>query len=143
MMMGFRRRADDEGSRKSRLLTLVIRLAINAAALGAASQVISGIEIRGVGSLVGTALIFGLVNALIKPMAHLLGCGLTCLTMGLFALLINAGMLVLTAWIADGVGLDVRIEGLWAALLGAVLISVVSWALNLFLGRPIRGVLRR
>ena len=142
-MMGFRRRTEDEGSRKSRLLTLVIRLAINAAALGLAAQVISGIEIRGAGSLVGTALIFGLVNALIKPIAHVLGCALTCLTMGLFALLINTGMLALTAWIAGGVGLDVRIDGLWAAILGAVLISVVSWALNLFLGRPIRGVLRR
>jgi putative membrane protein len=138
----FRRRVEDEGPRKSRLLALVVRLAINAAALWVAALVISGIEISGPGSLVGTALIFGPVNALIKPVAHVLGCPLTCLTLGLFALVINAAMLALTAWIADGVGLDVSIDGFLAAILGALLISVVSWALNLFVGRPIRGVLR-
>lgn len=138
----FRRRVEDEGPRKSRLLALVVRLAINAAALWVAALVISGIEISGAGSLVGTALMFGLVNPLIKPVAHVLGCPLTCLTLGLFALVINAAMLALTAWIADGVGLDVSIDGFWAAILGALLISVVSWALNLFVGRPIRGVLR-
>ena len=143
MLMGFRRRADDEGSRRSRLLTLVLRLAVNAAALWFAAQVISGIEIRGAGSLIGAAFIFGLVNALIKPVAHILGCSLTCLTVGLFALVINAAMLALTAWIAGSFGLDVSIDGFWAALTGALLISVVSWALNLFVGRPMRSVLGR
>lgn len=138
----FRRRVENEGPRKSRLLALLVRLAINAAALLVAALVISGIEISSAGSLVGTALMFGMVNALIKPVAHVLGCPMTCLTLGLFALVINAAMLALTAWIADGVGLDVSIDGFRAAILGALLISVVSWALNLFVGRPIRGVLR-
>ena len=108
-----------------------------------AARVVSGIEISGWGSLAGTAFIFGLVNALIKPVAHLLGCPLSCLTMGLFALVINAAMLALTTWIADGIGLEVSIDSFWAALLGALLISLVSWALNLLVGRPFRGVLGR
>jgi putative membrane protein len=139
----FRRRVEDEGTRRSRLLAIAVRLTINAAALWLAARVVSGIEISGWGSLAGTAFIFGLVNALIKPVAHILGCPLTCLTMGLFALVINAAMLALTTWIADGIGLEVSIDGFWAALLGALLISVVSWALNLFVDRPFRGVLGR
>ncbi len=106
-----RRRVEDEGPQKSRLLALLVRFAINAAALWVAALVISRIEISGAGSLVGTALIFGMVNALIKPVSHVLGCPLTCLTLGLFALVINAAMFALTAWIADGVGLDVSIDG--------------------------------
>ena len=139
----FRRRVEDEGPQKSRLLALLVRFAINAAALWVAALVISRIEISGAGSLVGTALIFGMVNALIKPVSHVLGCPLTCLTLGLFALVINAAMFALTAWIADGVGLDVSIDGFWAAVLGALLISVVSAALTLFVGRSVRSVLRR
>ena len=129
-------------STSTRLLSTLIRLGINAAALWAASVVISGIEIGDARSLVAAALIFGLVNALIKPVAHVLGCPLTCLTAGLFALVINAGMLALTAWIATQFDLDVRIENFLSAFLGALLISVVSGALSAFVGTPLRWVLR-
>ena len=127
---------------ESRLLSLVIRLGINAAALWLAAEWVRGFEIEGWQSLVATATIFGVVNAMIKPVAHLLGCPLTCLTLGLFVLLINAAMLALTVWIAGWFDLDVEIDGFRAALFGALLVSSVSAVLSAFVGRPLKRVLR-
>ena len=127
---------------ESRLLSLVIRLGINAAALWLAAEWVRGFEIEGWQSLVATATIFGVVNAMIKPVAHLLGCPLTCLTLGLFVLLINAAMLALTVWIAGWFDLDVEIDGFRAALFGALLVSFVSAVLSAFVGRPLKRVLR-
>ncbi len=119
-------------------LYLLVRLAINAAALWVAAKVVRGIEIEGPGSLIGAAVIFGVVNAAIKPVAHLLGCPLTCLTLGLFALVINAAMLGLTAWIASQFDLAVTIDGFWAAFWGALLVSIVSGVLGAVAGKPQR-----
>ena len=127
---------------ESRLLSLVIRLGINAAALWLAAEWVRGFEIEGWQSLVATATIFGVVNAMIKPVAHLLGCPLTCLTLGLFVLLINAAMLALTVWIAGWFELDVEIDGFRAALFGALLVSFVSAVLTAFVGRPLQRALR-
>jgi putative membrane protein len=127
---------------ESRLLSFGIRIGINAAALWLAAGLVRGFEIEGWESLVATAAIFAVVNALITPVAQLLGCPLSCLTLGLFVLVINAAMLALSVWIADSFGLDVEIDGFWAALLAALLISVVSWFLNNFVGRPLRRALR-
>ena len=127
---------------ESRLLSLVIRLGINAAALWLAAEWVRGFEIEGWQSLVATATIFGVVNAMIKPVAHLLGCPLSCLTLGLFVLLINAAMLALTVWIAGWFDLDVEIDGFWAALFGALLVSFVSAVLSAFVGRPLKRALR-
>ncbi len=127
---------------ESRLLSLVIRLGINAAALWLAAEWVDGFEIEGWQSLVATATIFGVVNALIKPVAHLLGCPLSCLTMGLFVLVINAALLALTVWIAGWFDLDVEIDGFWAALFGALLVSFVSAVLSAFVGRPLKRALR-
>ena len=125
-----------------RVLSILIRVAVNAAALWVAAEVISGIEIGDARSLVAAALIFGLVNTFIKPAAHVLGCPLTCLTVGLFALVINAAMLGLTAWIATQFDLDVHIANFWSAFLGALLIGVVSFVLNAFVGTPLKWALR-
>ena len=127
---------------ESRLLSLVIRLGINAAALWLAAEWVRGFEIEGWQSLVATATIFGVVNAMIKPVAQLLGCPLTCLTLGLFVLMINAAMLALTVWIAGWFDLDVKIDGFWAALFGALLVSFVSAVLSAFVGRPLKRALR-
>ena len=127
---------------ESRLLSLVIRLGINAAALWLAAEWVRGFEIAGWQSLVATATIFGVVNAMIKPVAHLLGCPLSCLTLGLFVLMINAAMLALTVWIAGWFDLDVEIDGFWAALFGALLVSFVSAVLGAFVGRPLKRALR-
>jgi putative membrane protein len=128
--------------REPRLLSLAIRLGINAAALWLASSWVRGFEIDGWPSLLAMAAIFAAVNALITPVAQLLGCPLTCLTLGIFALVINAAMLALAVWIANLFDLDVEIDGFWAAVLAALLISVVSWLLSTFVGSPLRRALR-
>ena len=90
----------------------------------------------------GASVIFGLVNTMIKPFVRSLGFPLTCLTLGLFALVINAAMLVLTAWIAGLLDLAVQVDGFWSAFLGALLVGFVSVVLNAFVGRPLRKSLR-
>lgn len=126
---------------ESWLLSIAVRLGINAAALWLASAWVRGIEIDGWPSLLATAAIFGAVNAVVRPAAQLFGCPLTCLTLGIFALVINAAMLGLTAWIAGQFDLDVEIDGFVAAFLGALLISFVSTLLSAFVGRPLRRML--
>ena len=119
-----------------------MRLGINAAALWLAAAWVPGFEIEGWQALVAAAVIFAVVNAVIKPVAMLLGLPVTCLTMGLFALLINAAMLALTAWIAGQFDFNVEIDGFLAAFLAALLVSVVSTLLSVFVGRPVRWALR-
>lgn len=115
---------------------LVLRLIINAFALFAATQIgIPGLYFEGNWiTLVLVALIFGLVNALIRPLLSVLTCPLIILTLGLFTLVINATMLALTGWIAKQLKLGFGVDGLGAAFVGALVISIVSWALALLLG---------
>ncbi len=120
---------------------MLIRFGINAVALWLAASWVRGIDIEGWESLLATAAIFGAVNAVVRPVAQLLGCPLTCLTLGLFALVINAAMLGLTAWIAGQFNLEVDIDGFTAAFLGALLISFVSTLLSAFVGRPLKRLL--
>ncbi len=119
-----------------------MRLGINAAALWLAATWVRGFEIEGWQSLVAAAVIFAAVNAVIKPVAELMGLPISCLTLGLFALLINAAMLALTAWIAGLFDFNVEIDGFLAAFLAALLVSVVSTLLSVFVGRPVRSALR-
>ena len=123
-------------------MSIAVRLGINAAALWLAAAWVRGFEIEGWPSLVAAAVIFAVVNAVIKPVAKLMGLPISCLTMGLFALLINAAMLALTAWIAGQFDFNVEIDGFIAALFAALLISVVSTLLSVFVGRPVRWALR-
>ena len=123
-------------------MSIAVRLGINAAALWLAAAWVRGFEIEGWPSLVAAAVIFAVVNAVIKPVAKLMGLPISCLTMGLFALLINAAMLALTAWIAGQFDFNVEIDGFLAALFAALLISVVSTLLSVFVGRPVRWALR-
>ena len=128
--------------REPRLLTLAVRLGINAAALWLAAAWVRGFEIDGWPSLLAAAAIFAVVNALVKPVADLVGFPATCLTLGLFHLVINAAMLALTAWIAGLLDFDVDIDGFLAAFLAALLVSFVSTLLSAFPGRQIRSALR-
>jgi putative membrane protein len=121
-----------------RLLSLAIRLGVNAIALWLASEWVSGFDIEGWPSLIATAAIFGVVNAIITPVAQLLGCPLTILTLGLFALVVNTAMLALTVAIANAFDLSVHIDGFFAAFWAALIIVVVSWLLNTFVGTPLR-----
>ena len=112
---------------------LLIRLVINAAALYLAAQVISGIHLEGLKSIIVVAVIFGLVNAFIKPVMWLASCFLQLLTLGLFTLVINALMLYVTHWFADSLDLSFDIDNFLSAFLGALFISIVSFILSKFL----------
>jgi putative membrane protein len=122
-----------------RLVDTAVRIVVNAAVLWVTARLVGGIEIDGVGALAITAVIFGVVNALIKPAVHLLGCPFSCLTLGIFAIVINAAMLVLTTAIAGWLDLDVSVAWFWPAFFGAIVINFTST----LLGVLIRPRLRR
>lgn len=109
---------------------LVIRLFVNAIALWVAAQLVDGMELSGeFWSVVLVAAVFGLVNALIRPVMLLLSLPLLVLTLGLFTLVVNALVLLLTAALVGAL----TVEGFWAALLGSLLISVVSFLFSVVL----------
>jgi putative membrane protein len=114
---------------------ILIRLIINAVALYVATQVgITGLSFKGDWTTIAiVAFIFGLVNALVRPLLTILTCPLLMLTLGLFTLVINALMLALTGWIAAYFHLGFVVDGFWAAFLGALVVSIVSFVLTLFL----------
>ncbi len=115
---------------------LLIRLLINAIALYVATRVgIAGLSFEGDWMTMAlVAFIFGLVNALVRPVLTFLTCPLLILTMGLFTLIINALMLALTGWIAQQFKLGFVVDGFWAAFLGALVVSIVSFLLTVLLG---------
>ena len=110
-------------------MRLILKLLVNAAALWAAGELISGIDLVGdFWTILFVALIFGVINTFIKPILKFLSFPVIILTLGLFALVINAAMLGLTAAISDALS----IENFWSAVLGAVVITIVSALLNTF-----------
>jgi putative membrane protein len=112
----------------------LLRLLITALALYAAVQLVPGIAYDGNWTtLAGMALAFGLVNALVRPFLTLLSCPLILLTLGLFTLVINAAMLLLATRLADLVGVRFYVNGFAAAFWGALVISVVSFLMNLIM----------
>lgn len=117
---------------------LIIRLLINAVALWIAVLVVPGLEHTGSSwSLLAVALIFGLVNALVRPIVLFLTCPLILLTLGLFVVVVNALMLSLTIWLSEQFNLGFTSDGFfWSTVLGAVVISLVSWAANLLVRDP-------
>ena len=112
------------------MLGFVLRWSINLLALVVAGSMINGIRIESIGMSVVAAGILGLVNAVIRPVVLILTLPINLLTLGLFTLVINALMLELVAAVVPGF----IIEGFWAAFWGALVISVVSWLVNLFVG---------
>lgn len=115
------------------MLRLLLRWAINAIALWAAIMIVPGLEHQAESgiSLLIIALLFGLVNALIRPIVILLTCPLILLTMGLFILVINTIMLSLTVWLSGVFDLGLTSSSFWATFFGALVISVVSGIINL------------
>ncbi|MFI0144607.1 phage holin family protein [Streptomyces globisporus] len=116
-----------------------VKTIANAGALAVAIWLIGNITLEGGSTgrkaltLILVALIFGLVNSLVKPVVQLLTFPLFILTLGLITLVVNALMLLLTSWLAGVVDLSFHVEGFWTAVLGGLIISVVSWALNVVL----------
>ena len=115
---------------------LLLRWLINGVALYVAAKLVPGIQTDGGWPvLLLMALIFGLVNALIRPILKFLTCPLIMLTLGLFTLVINALMLQLASWLGRQLGLGFYVAGFWpAAFLGALVISVVSFVLTMLIG---------
>ncbi|MET9376203.1 phage holin family protein [Streptomyces sp. NPDC003035] len=117
----------------------VVKTLANAGALGVAIWLLQDITLTGdstgkkAWTLILVALVFGLVNFLVKPVVKLISLPLFILTLGLITLVINALMLLLTSWLADQLDLSFHVEGFWTAVLGGLIISVVSWALNVVL----------
>ncbi|HWV58538.1 MAG TPA: phage holin family protein [Longimicrobiales bacterium] len=114
-------------------MRFLLRLAITAASLWVAVELVPGIEYTGEWpGLVGVAVVFGVVNALIRPILMVLTIPLVVVTFGLFVFVLNALMLMLTGALATALGIEFYVHGFWSALLGALLVGVVSAALNLF-----------
>lgn len=114
-------------------MRLLIRVFINAVALWAASQIVPGIQHEGGWTtLLLVAVIFGVLNAVIRPILALLSCPLLILTLGLFTLVLNAGMLLLTGAVSQSLGLGFSVAGFGPAFWGGLVISVVSILLSMF-----------
>nr|WP_239000879.1 phage holin family protein [Jiangella asiatica] len=121
-------------------MSFLVRLIVNGIALWVATQIVDGVTISSDSTsdelltLLVVALIFGVVNALIKPVVQLLSLPLLILTLGLFTLVVNALMFWLTSWISDQLDVPFHVDGFfWEAVLGALVVSFVSWVLNLLL----------
>jgi len=118
------------------MMRLIVRLLINAAALAAAAWAVPGIHYEGWGALALMALIFGIVNALIRPIVMVLSCPLLIVTLGLFTFIINACMLLLAGSLAKMFGIAFFVDSFAAAFLGAIIVSIVSIILSLLLPNP-------
>ena len=126
-------------------MRLIVRLLAGAVALAVAAALIEGISVgpgttteRAV-TLLLVAVIFGLVNAIVRPIVRLISLPLFIITLGLFTFVVNALMLLLTAWIGDQFDLAFEVDGFWAALLGALVISVVTFVINVLLPDKFEG----
>ncbi|MGC0330869.1 putative membrane protein [Streptomyces sp. SAI-170] len=121
------------------MMNFLVKTLANAGALAVAVWLLDKITLtegstgKKVGTLLLVALLFGLVNFLVKPVVKLLSLPLLILTLGLFTLVVNALMLLLTSWLADKLDLSFHVEGFWTAVVGGLIISIVSWALNVVL----------
>ena len=121
-------------------MSFVLRVLINAVAIWLATLLLSGLEVVGGDDTVTTvlvflavALLFGVVNAIVKPIVKLISLPLYILTLGLFTLVVNALMLMLTGWFSEMTEYGLRIESFGTAVLGALIISIVSFLLSVII----------
>lgn len=121
------------------MLVLAIKIVVNAVALWIATLLIDGIVLSGrddvtrIGTLVVVALIFGVVNAVLKPIIKTVGCAFYLLTLGLIGLVVNALLFLLVGYLSDAVGLPFEVQGFWAAFWGAIVVAVVGFVLHLII----------
>ncbi|HLG57047.1 MAG TPA: phage holin family protein [Vicinamibacterales bacterium] len=112
---------------------ILLRLVINAAALWVATRLVPGISFTGDPVLLlGVALVFGVLNVSVKPVLMLLTFPFLIITLGLFTLVLNAIMLWLTSVLSDALGLGFHVSGAIPALVGAIVVTVVSFVLSMF-----------
>ena len=116
---------------------ILIRLVITAVSLWISTLVIGGIHLTTgsvlgkVGTLLAVAVIFGIINAVLRPIIKTIGCGFYVLTLGLVAIIVNGALFLLTSWIAGKFDLPFHVESFGKAVLGALLVGIVSWLLNM------------
>jgi putative membrane protein len=110
-------------------MRVLLRFLLNALAVVVAAQLIPGIYVSGLAAAILAGIVLGFVNAIIKPVLVILTLPFTLLTLGLFIFVVNAICLALTAWLVPGFS----IAGFWPALLGALVVSVISWLLSALL----------
>ena len=123
---------------------LFVRWLINTLALYVAVQVVPGVDYdRGPIGLLLVAVLFGFVNAFLRPLLTLLTCPLVLVTLGLFLFVINALLLLLTSWLSAQFDLGFRVAGFWPAFWAGLLISLVSLFLSLMVGEREVQVIRR
>ncbi|MET7706140.1 phage holin family protein [Micromonospora sp. NPDC005413] len=114
----------------------LIRLVITAVALWITTLIVPGVDVHGrsgsntVLTLIVVALIFGVINAVLKPVIKVVGCVFYLLTLGLFALVVNALLFLLTDRIARGLDLPFHVDGFWPAFWGAIVMAVVTWLIS-------------
>ena len=120
-------------------MRFLVWLVVNALALAAATYLLTGITLSGpttedrVVSLVVVALVFGVVNATVRPVVKLLSLPFIILTLGLLIFAINALMLLLTSWLSRQIGLGFHVDGFWTAVLGGLVVMVTTWVLEVLL----------
>jgi putative membrane protein len=123
-------------------MSLLLKIVVNGVALWIAALILDGIELAEdttsmttkLLTIAAVALVFGILNAIIKPIVMLLSIPLLVLTLGLFTFIVNALMLSLTSWLSGLMGLDFTVqEFFWDAVLGALIITIISMILNAFL----------
>ncbi len=117
-------------------MRFLLWVTVNALALAAAAGLLDGIRLTGattedrVITLVLVAIIFGLVNAVVRPVVKLISFPFIILTLGLLVLVINALMLLLTSWLSEQLTLGFHVEGFWTAVFGGIVIMIATWALE-------------
>jgi putative membrane protein len=122
-------------------MRFAVRVLITAVALFVATALVPGIELLAASTLskvltlIVVALIFGVVNAVLKPVVKTVGCLFYLLTLGLIAFVVNALLLWLTSWVAGKLSLPFHITGFWPAFWGAIIVAVVGWVLNVALDK--------
>jgi putative membrane protein len=120
-------------------VSFLVRVLVNAVAVGVAAWLLDGIRIAGSSDgerllrLLLVAVVFGLVNAFVRPVVKFLSFPFIILTLGLLIFVINALMLMLTGWLSTQVGLGFHVAGFGTALVGALIITIVTWGLELVL----------
>jgi putative membrane protein len=112
------------------MIGFLLRLAVNALGLWLATRIVPGMEIAPGGTLLAAALLLGVVNALVRPLAIVLTLPFTIVTLGLFVLVVNAAMLGLVAWLLE----DFRLSGFGAALFGSIIVSLTGWLSSFYIG---------
>jgi putative membrane protein len=120
-------------------VSFLVRVVVNAVALGVACWLLADISLSGgttseqLVRLLLVAVVFGVVNAVVRPVVKLLSLPFIILTLGLLIFVINALMLMLTSWLSGQIGLGFHVDGFGTALVGALIITIVSWGLDLVL----------